>query len=163
MNEYWDKEVAVRMVTEKLTSREWDDLNDLFPTKSRKEALAYFGNPATRRVWEDWAKELIAEHQPPLRPGDVVNPRDELWILLKGCMRAKQQQDLERDTGVYAGCCCLAKTYFMPRGCGCQRSTSSRTSPPSSSALQQALCGQCSVCMRCGKLLGINWQWTIIT
>lgn len=143
----------MRMVTEKLTARELDDLNDLFPTKSRKEALAYFGDPANKKLLEDWAMELVAEHQPPLRPGDVVNPRDELWTLLKGCMRAKQQQDNEKGSDGFAACCCLAKTYFMPMGCACKRDHN-KSRPMV--GLQQSLCSQCSVCLRCGKLLGSN-------
>ena len=50
--------------------------------------------------------ELMEEHQPPLKPGDVVSPKLELWTLLKGHMRAQQQMDGDKNFGA---CCCLSK------------------------------------------------------
>ena len=138
--------MAVRYVTEKLTAREDEELRELIPLPSRKHALVFFGQPSTILVWEEWALELVQEQQPPLKPGMLVSARTELWTLLKGYMRAKQQLEIEKN---YGGCACLCKTYFMPKGCGCR--------PPSRGfkpMLDVTLCPKCSTCLRCGKLPG---------
>lgn len=145
IDEYWQKEVAVRFVTEKLTAREWEDLHELMPLPQRKLALSFFGQAANVDIWREWALELMQEHQPPLKPGDVVNPKLELWSVLKGYMRAKQQLDGDRNFGA---CSCLCKTYFMPEGCGCRPPNKVRP------ALDVTQCSKCSTCMRCGKSLG---------
>ena len=81
--------------------------------------------------------ELMEEHQPPLKPGDVVSPKLELWTLLKGHMRAQQQMDGDKNFGA---CCCLSKTYFMPQGCGCRPINKARP------GLDVTQCSKCSTC-----------------
>ena len=137
----------MRFCTSKLTAREMDDLMDLIPLPSRKHALNWFGHPANVEIWKQWAIELMEEHQPPLKPGDVVDPKTELWTILKGYMRSTQQINMEQT---YGGCCCLSKTYFMPKGCGCKIPHRGREVPDTTQ------CSKCSVCLRCGKLLGIK-------
>ena len=141
----------MRYVTEKLTAREFEELLELQPQESRKHALSFFGHPANIRIWEEWACELVEEHQPPLKPGDVVSPKLELWTILKGHMRARQQLDMEKN---YAACQCLSKTWLMPQGCGCRPVNKVRP------LLDLAQCSKCSTCLRCGKLPGSNVMWT---
>jgi hypothetical protein len=106
--------------------------------------LSFFGHPANIEIWREWAMELMEEHQPPLKPGDVVSPKLELWTLLKGHMRAQQQMDGDKNFGA---CCCLSKTYFMPQGCGCRPINKARP------GLDVTQCSKCSTCLRCGKPL----------
>lgn len=149
---YWDLESQLRQLTEKMTAREKADLNDLMPTQPQREAMKMFGHPDTVKVMEEWAVELMQEFANPLVPGRVVNPKEELWTVLKGLMKARHGC---QDRSQFAACECLCRSHFMPMGCGCKDFLGT-------GKVDSRLCEQCSTCLRCGRLLGFGlmhcWQ-----
>lgn len=143
---YWHLESQLRQLTEKMTAREKADLNDLMPTVPQRAAMKMFGHPDTIKVMEEWAVELSKEFATPLTPGSVVNPKEELWTVLKGLMKARHGC---QDRGQFAACECLCQTHFMPMGCGCKDFLGT-------DKVDARLCEKCSICLRCGKWLGFG-------
>ena len=152
---YWALESELRMLTEGMTAREKEDLHDLGTNIVQRSAMKYFGLHQSLEVMEHWAVELLSLTSLPR--GVPVSPKEELWTVCKGIMRAYQESQGHRN---FAACQCLAKTYFMPQGCGCK--------PPLTAAEREQhqvdfrMCDKCSVCLRCNKLL-VSIDLSLIT
>lgn len=149
MKEYWDAEVKLRMRTEQLTARETQDLLAIVTDEGgpghSKFVLVDFGHPCMTEVLDRWAFSLVGQQNPPLQPGDMVDPKSEMFSLFKGVMRGHHRL---QDPLRIAGCNCLCKTWFMPMGCSCKHLQGQV------GVTKHYLCRKCSTCLRCGKLFG---------
>lgn len=141
---YWELESRLRERTEDMTAREKEELHALRPTLPQRSAMKYFGHPDAAEVLEEWACKLGKDRQPPIRPGTMVEPKEEIWTLLKGLMRARQHAE-SHDYTKFGACVCLCRTHFMPRGCGCKDDLGPNV-------VDSRICEKCSTCIRCGLL-----------
>ena len=137
------------MRTEVLTAREKEDLLEIVTEEggpgNSKFVLVDFGHPCMTEILDRWAYSLVEQHKPSFWPGDVVDPKSEMFSLFKGVMRGNQRL---QDPTKIVGCNCLCQTWFMPKGCSCNHLQGQV------GLTRHYLCRKCSTCLRCGKLFG---------
>ena len=82
--------------------------------------------------------------------GGVTLVNTVSFSLCKHLLVASRAGPSMDETARVLGCSCLAETYFRPFGC-----THTNVQLFNNYLSNASLCGHCSTCMRCGKLLGL--------
>lgn len=85
--------------------------------------------------------------------GQIIPPNNVMFTLCKHLLLADRATEALLEDEYCIGCSCLAETYFMPEGCRHRK-----LSPYRDRFMPHTLCGTCSLCMRCTRLL----DWIII-
>ena len=112
-----------------------------------KKLIANYGREhgpgaACRRLLRYFAK------QEKVAVGVYIPPENKMFTLCKHLLLADRQTEALLEDETCVGCSCLSETYFMPEGCRHRK-----LSLYKDRFLPTTLCGTCSRCMRCNKLL----------
>ncbi len=99
-------------------------------------------------------KRLLKKYTQDVPVGTVIRQLTVEWTLCKHLLLADRQGQTNgvvlQPSPTCIPCNCLAKTYFMPRGCNhLKKAIFQDTFLPST------LCAACSICLRCEKFPGL--------
>ena len=153
---FWEIEEWARLLNGALTPMERHTLENcngpLYIRQDAKKLSLYYGKPAgTQAACKRMLVHFSKEEN--VKVGDQVPIKGLLFTLVKHMVLADRAGPKVQENRVSVGCSCFAASYLNIEGCQHKAYKLHKLG-----VLSDALCPQCSICLRCHKLPGYTWH-----